>query len=241
MFSKLKSVIKTPEIEFLCAEEDFGVIPAPYSSRKYMPDWYKALPTRVTNENSFFLPTIKRCPPFLDAMCVGWIIPLAADVYFKSNHDGSKIDYKWTFHKSVIENHSDWQISCDESPNPDLPKPPLKFMNYWMIRVPPGYSVLFIQPINRQEKRFTCYSGLVDCDNYFEYINFPFFFNVPNFTGMIEAGTPLMQVIPIKRDGILKKGKINKFNDDDQEKVKKHRSRYSAYNSQYRNFFWVRK
>jgi hypothetical protein len=38
-----------------------------------------------------------------------------------------------------------------------------------------------------------------------EYINFPFVFNEKNFSGILPAGTPLMQVIPIKKDNLLTK------------------------------------
>jgi len=240
-FDKLKSVIKTPEIEFLCQEEDFGVIPKPYPSRKLMPDWYKELPQFKENQRTLSNPTIKRCPPFLDAMCIGWIIPLAADVEIKSNFDCSGVDYKWTHSKKMIENHFDWQLSTDKSPNPNAPKPPLKWINWWAIKVPPGYSVLFVPPLNRPEHRFTCLSGMVDCDGYFEFVNFPFFFNVVNFTGVIEAGTPLMQAIPIKRDGIIKNGVVRKFEKYDNELIKKTRKRYHVHNSIYRDFIWKRK
>ena len=39
-----RSAFKNDEIEFLCAEEDYGIIPTPYPSRKNIPDWFKALP-----------------------------------------------------------------------------------------------------------------------------------------------------------------------------------------------------
>lgn len=240
-FDKLKSVIKTPEIEFLCQEEDFGVIPKPYSSRKLMPEWFKALPQFKENIKSHDNPTIKRCPPFLDAMCIGWIIPLCADVEIKTNDDASHIDYSWKFYKEVIQNHSKWQISTDESPNPNSNKPPIKWLNYWAIRVPKGYSVLFVPPLNRPEQRFTCLSGMVDCDGYFEFVNFPFFFNIPNFTGIIEAGTPLMQAIPIKRDTLIKNGVVNKFSKKDAEEYNKTTKRYKVSNSIYRNHIWERK
>ena len=59
--------------------------------------------------------------------------------------------------------------------------------------------------MNRPDSRFTCISGIVDCDGHKEYVNFPFFFNTPNYTGIVKAGTPLVQVIPIKRDELMKK------------------------------------
>lgn len=242
IFEKLKSVIKTPEIEFLCYEEDFGVIPKPYPSRKFMPNWYKELPQRAESSKSLLeSPTLKRCPPFLDAMCVGWIIPLAGDVEIRTDSDASNVHYKWNFYRPLVEKHFPEQITTEKVPNPSHPKPPLKWMNYWIVKVPPGYSVLFVPPLNRIETRFTCLSGLVDCDGYFEFVNFPFFFNSPNFAGIIDAGTPLMQVIPFKRDSFLKNGKIRNMDNKENKILENTRKIYKSHNSMYRDFIWNRK
>lgn len=240
-FDKLKSVVKTPEIEFLCLEEDYGIIPEPYPARKFMPEWYKALPPKINKENKLEHSTIKRCAPVLDAMTVGWIIPLAADVEFISNRDASGVNYKWKFPRAMVENHTAAQISSDRAPHPQTPKPPMKFLNWWAIKVPPGYSVLFVPPLNRQDPRFTCISGFVDCDNYFEFINFPFFFNEPNYTGIVEAGTPMVQAIPIRRDALLTKEKIRQFNKKDHEDLSRTRKIRNVHESVYRDKLWSRK
>lgn len=239
--NKFKSVIKTPQIEFLCFKEDYGVIAEPYPARKLMPEWFKVLPPKLNRENTFKNSTIKRCPPFLDAMTIGWIIPLAADVEINTNEDASLVNYKWQFYRSMIENHSFSQISSEKSPNPNLPKPPMKFMNYWLCKVPPGWSVLFVPPLNRPDPRFTCISGLVDCDGYFEFVNFPFFFNIPNYVGMIERGTPLVQAIPIKRDAIMTEFDVRSTSDTEIEELKLQGRKYSAHESYYRDYVWSRK
>lgn len=235
----LKSVIKTPEIEFLCAQEDVDVIPKPYPARKFIPDWFKALPPKL--HDGLEASTIKRCNPFLDAMSAGWIIPLAADVEFSSNEDMSGVSYKWSFYKSMVENHGMNQITTEKAPNPLAPKPPMKFMNYWAIKVPKGYSVLFVPPLNRPDPRFTCLSGFVDCDGYFEYVNFPFTFNQPNFQGIIPAGTPLIQVIPIKRADLQLKERIRGMNKDDENLLALTRRKRASHESHYRDRVWTKK
>lgn len=201
MLKNLISAIKTPTIEFLCAEEDYGVIAEPYRAIEYSPDWWSRLKTEAAPP----IKTVKRCSPFLDAMGVGWIIPLAVDVYIKTNSDISHINYSWTFDKKMIENHDGRQMYApddkDKQKNhPYYPTPILKFANYWSIKVPEGYSLLFTPPLNRPDKRFQCFSGVVDCDMYSNRIAFPFIFLEKDFDGVIEAGTPLVQVIPIKRE-----------------------------------------
>lgn len=215
-----KSFIKKKNIEFLCLEEDWDVIPKPYSAKKYIPDWFKALPTNLGPEhgveNRFENSTVKRCMPFLDAMNIGYIIPLAADVEFTTNNDASKIDWFCKFNKIVVDTHNSKQITSDKSPNPLGNIPPLKFNNFWYIKTPPGWSTLFIPPINRGDDRFICFGGLVDTDNYKNVVNFPFLFTKPNFIGVIKAGTPLVQAIPIKREFLKSETKILKEKEVDE-------------------------
>ena len=86
-----------------------------------------------------------------------------------------------------------------------------------------------------------CLSGFVDCDGYIEYINFPFFFNVSNYTGIVKAGTPLVQAIPIKRDGYIKKSRVRQFTKEDHIKLQKQRYKRNSHESIYRDFIWTRK
>ena len=43
------------------------------------------------------------------------------------------------------------------------------------------------------------FNGLVDTDKHENPLNFPFFIKI-GFEGIIEKGTPIAQIIPIKRD-----------------------------------------
>jgi hypothetical protein len=228
-----------PLIEFACVKEDWEAIPAPYPAKQYIPQWFKALAPKTFE--GLTGGTVKRCPPFLDAMTAGWIIPLAADAEVISNSDASGVEYRWNFYKNVIENHSVEQITSDKAPNPRMPKPPMKWMNYWKIKVPKGYSCLFVPPLNRPDPRFECLSGIVDCDGYHEYINFPFFFNKPNFTGVIEAGTPLIQVIPFKRDSAISDSVIRAFTEQDVKEMALTRRKRSSHESHYRDHIWVKR
>src|SRR5438552_3085754 len=60
--------------------------PAPYPAGRNIPDWYKDLQIEVKSTRSDeIIPTIKRCPPFLEAITCGYIIPLADDVHFSTD------------------------------------------------------------------------------------------------------------------------------------------------------------
>lgn len=236
MFNLFK---RAPVIEFICEPQYFGNIPSPIPSRKVVPSWYKALPIELHNglENG----SLKKCPPFLDAMVAGWIIPLVADVEIKSNADCSGVEYTWGFDKPLIQNHKPDQVSASKCPAPTQPKPPMKWLNYWAIKCPPGYSLLFMPLLNRADPRFTIFSGMVDADGYFEYINFPFVWNEPNFHGVIPAGTPLAQVIPIRRDTLFHKHVVRAFTPQDEKELMATRTKRSSHFSLYRDYIWSRK
>lgn len=238
---KVSSAPRIPTIEFLCQSEDVGVIPEPYPARKLMPEWFKHLPPRINNENKLDNGTIKRCAPFLDAMTVGWIIPLAADVEIITNDDASGLTWKSNFYKPMVETHSPQQIGTPEAQHPHSPKPPMKFLNYWAMRVPKGWSILFVPPLNRPDFRFECISGLVDADGYFEFINFPFLFLEKGYTGILKQGTPLVQAIPVKRDALLTKFNVRAFTQKDLDDLELTRKRRKAHESYYRDSVWERK
>lgn len=72
-----------------------------------------------------------------------------------------------------------------------------------IIKTPPGYSCLFVSPLNNKDDRFEIISGIVDTDTYENFINFPIVINgdkYPNLETTIERGTPYVQIIPFKRD-----------------------------------------
>ena len=225
-------------IEIIAAEDDYGVIPEPYPARKLIPEWYKKLDGKLSN--GFVSSTIKRCPPFLDIMQEGWIIPLAADVYIKVNEDSSGLDFEWKYHKNMVENHGIEQLS-GRVKHPSHPIPPLKFLNYWQIKVKKGWSVYFVPPFNRPDERFECIAGLVDCDKYPEYINFPFIWKKPKYDGIIEAGTPLVQVIPVPRNVLKKDFKCRLQTPKELEELEKVRRRRASHESYYRDALWVKK
>jgi hypothetical protein len=220
---KLISVFKTPIIEFMCREEDYGVIPAPTPAMKNIPKWYKDIPPYVPNGKDSFGGkgmTAKKCLPMLDAMCMGFVIPLAGDVHLKSNKDCGIINVGVNPSLGpLIEFHDKEQIGGKNSPI--FPKKPIKFINKWFIKTAPGYSAMFVPCINSLESRFTVFSALVDTDKYYKEVNFPAAWNVPDFDGVLPAGTPLITVIPIRRKDLVKTANVRVLSKKEAEVVHK--------------------
>ena len=184
-------------IHFLCRPEDDGVIPPPIPAKDYIPRWFRKLPAvdpnRVSTGDTGL--TVKRCMPFLDAMTTGWIIPLAATVRLEITETGHTVNAGWDFDRTMVSLHAPHQVAG----HPSSHLPPCKFHNYWTVVTPPGWSCLFIDPLNRPNGVFETVSGIVDTDTYASEVHFPFFATGEDGLHVIEQGSPLVQVIPFRR------------------------------------------
>ena len=176
----------------------FDGLEQPQPASKFIPDWYKnmesyqngkKIPTIATGTPA----TIKKCMPVFDAINAGYIISSPADVYVKIK-DGNQY-FEWAAF-NLIDFHP--IVQAPEHPLKNEHAYP-KWMNYWAIRTPKGYSTMFVQPMHR-ESVFTILPGIVDTDEYYAAVNFPMVINDPKFEGLIPKGTPIAQVIPFKRD-----------------------------------------
>jgi hypothetical protein len=185
------------KISFLCQPSDLGVIAEPRPAKTVLPEWFRKIAPidleHVGARNNGI--TIKRCMPFLDALSTGWILPLAAEVRLEIKDGGKTVDSGWEFDRTMVSNHSPQQIAG----HPNTPRPPLKFHNYWAVRTPPGWSCLFVPPLNRSNGVFETVAGIVDTDTYSAYIHFPFFAIGLDGVHVIEKGTPLVQIFPFCR------------------------------------------
>jgi hypothetical protein len=188
-----------PVIEFLCRPEDKGVIADPIPAKSALPSWFRQLPgmdtSQVSATNNGL--TVKRCMPFFDALCAGWILPLAATVRLEITDGGRTLNAGWEFDREMVSNHGAFQVAG----NPFEPRPPMKFHNYWTIRTPKNWSCLFLPPINRPNEIIEILAGIVDTDTYQSPVNFPFVATAPDGVYTLPKGTPLVQVVPFVRPG----------------------------------------
>jgi hypothetical protein len=184
----------------------FDGLEQPQPASKFIPDWYKNMESYIGGDkkpkgDGTTSATIKRCMPVFDAINAGYIITSAADIYV-SIKDGQQF-FEWST-LGLINFHPIEQ--APEHPARNKHAYP-KWMNYWGIRTPKGYSVMFVPPMHR-ESIFEILPGIVDTDEYYSSVNFPFTIKDPDFEGLIPKGTPIVQIIPFKRDSwIMKFGK----------------------------------
>lgn len=187
------------KITFSVNESLEDVFPSPVKSSLKIPEFYKKMPsqTGVSPQNG----TVKRCIPFLDALTQGFIIPLWADMYVRAEEGDFHLEFPNDFPlNSSVENHDYLQIQGHPLSEELYGKIAMKFMNPWVIETPKGYSTLFTSPLNHLETRFKILDGVVDTDTYYTNINFPFLWTGGDGEFFIPKGTPLVQVIPFKRE-----------------------------------------
>ena len=188
MFSK--------KITFCATDEGMlNIWPHPKPASRVIPEEYKKL-KRFTDGN-LHLPTVKTCMPFLDSMSMGYIIPFDQDYLVDpvendfSVTPANKEEGNFGFHNQT-QLPKEWHKTTGENAG--------KFINKWLIKTSPGYSCLFIHPMNRLEERFKIIEGVVDTDNYVNIINFPFILKKRDEQFLIKKGDPMVQVIPFKRE-----------------------------------------
>lgn len=165
-------------------------IPKPIPASKAVPDWYRKMDG--TQEQ---IASVKRCVPFLDALTSGYVITLPVDVTWDKDWVTFRNDHS---NIEVVSRHHMSQVDGMDLP-PEFSPMPHKWINQWQITTPKGYSCLFVHPLNHPDLPFYSFTGVVDTDKHPVVINFPFVLR-RDFEGTIPAGTPLIQIIPFKRD-----------------------------------------
>lgn len=216
MFNFLK---RKPIMEFYCHPNNYGIIPEPKPAAKYVADWFKKIPPFMDDRDDFGAKsmTAKKCLPMLDAMSLGYVIPLQGDLHVKTNEDKTQIEITSPPALPICEFHNIKQLG--ERTAPGFPTTPIKFINYWVIKTAPGWSTMVTPLVNTFGGHFTCLSGLVDTDRYPKEINFPAAWHTPNFDDLIPAGTPLVVVHPVKRSSVPTNPSIRAMTDDEYKTI----------------------
>lgn len=192
----LNNIVFTNTMEIL---DDF--VPKP--AFQIVPDWYKntesySQDNKVPSGFGTTAATIKRCMPVFDALNSGYILVTSTDMWVshREGEDGKQIPwYEWSSSPGLEFHPTEQALFHPAATGSYIPK----WMNPWAIKTPPGYSTLFVAPFHR-ESPFNALPGVVDTDKYTAPVNIVFVLSNPNFEGLIPAGTPIVQVIPFKRE-----------------------------------------
>jgi len=220
-------------------ERGGGVESAPVSSKTTMPQWYKDIPPYIGGEKNVRVfkgtanSTVKNCVPFLEAMMAGYMIVLSEDI--QVNWENGNPEFCWRTTREAISFHSFEQ--ADKLPVPfGCYGQVIKFENNFRINTPKGYSLLIKHPANRFDLPFRTLDGFVDTDDYTLPVKFPFFIQ-DGWSGILTKGTPVAQIIPVKRDDWKHELKTM----TEKENVSEHNKYFAYIDRSYKKNFWKRK
>lgn len=204
MFKKDKFGPK--EIKFWAINEGIASLcPAPVPAKKEIPKWYRDASRYigpedklVVGENGSVNSGVKTCMSFLDGITSGYIVKLHCDVMVEQNQNGDGFSMKWS---SVVHPLTSRSLAIAEQ----LPTVPGfgQFLQAWEFKygftLPKGYTMLVTQPFNRYDLPTFATTGFVDADTTVGPGGVPFAV-ADGFEGIIPAGTPILQIIPMKRE-----------------------------------------
>jgi len=188
----------------------------PVPTKVNIPTWYKDLKHTIEH------PTIKGCVPFLETLTTGYLLKIPQeikiyfnvinpatkqpDVFLKVNQQTSKeiaLAYGLNFTHPGEPGHPTSQLEGCPYIHTNKNLHFVKIINPWTIKTPPGYSCLFLPPLNNTDDRFFIIPGIVHTDQFPVEVNFPIVINgdkYPTLETVLEKGTPYVQVIPFKRE-----------------------------------------
>jgi hypothetical protein len=189
------------------SKTEFEIQLKPYPAVKQLPKWFTD--ASPYNHNNGLYPddgklhvrnmvpnfSFKKCTPLLDGLTSGYIIPLWADVMVEQNN-GFPLIF-WKTRNDIFNVHGE---SAKDVPSPvGYDQVVYKYNNCWIPETPKGYSSLIISPLGYNDLAFKAVPAIVDTDSSTLELVFPMWVKT-GFEGVVEKGTPLVQIIPFKRD-----------------------------------------
>lgn len=200
----------------LYPDQDPKVYLSPQPGSRFVPKWYRDGEKYVNKEDGSLnipspdlrAPGLKSCSPFLDSIISGFIQPLSCDIEILKNNGTDPIEFRY-----VAKDQNGDYVEVEDLHLMDerrggightMPRPAghsqnhLVWVGHYGWKVPRGWSVIVTHPMNQFQLPFTTSSGIMESDRFFMGGNIPWYIK-EGFTGIIPKGTPMFQIIPIKR------------------------------------------
>jgi hypothetical protein len=231
------------KIKFIAIEPKWLELqPAPKPASFYKPQWYKDAPLyspgnkfQFTEENKNM--TFKKCLPFIDGINAGYILETRKDIFVQTNStdDSNLFDLRWNSDELVVGiHHSNTKLM--EQPEGYHSQVVTYIWNY-IIKTPKGYSTLLCEPLGYPNGVLKAIPAVVDTDA--KALNFHLSLHLKKgFTGVIPKGTPLVQMIPFKRDNW--KHEVSTLELGKHEMLQETTFNATIFNN-YRNLSWSKK
>lgn len=196
-------MIVSNKIKFIAlSKKHYDIVGKPTPAESMIPSWWKDM-SPYTHGNKLIVESgqnnssPKRCIPVRDAIVSGYTINLWTDVQVRSLSDSIyKPGLFWKSGIPVFEENTD-ASKMIQTPSGYCPTT-FKFVNYWIITTPKGYSISAQSPAG-YDNPLKVVPGIVDTDKYPSRLPFPMWIK-EGYEGTLEKGTPLVQVLPFKRE-----------------------------------------
>jgi len=218
----------------------------PKPSSNFAPEWYKnqALFSDGGRDYKKFIKskvpvfaTYKICVPLVDSLTAGYMLTLPVDIFIENiATDGSYLP--------IIKWNVEWEIA-DTQNNMALGNYPIPEGYYssvfrwsldWKVETPDGYSSFIMHPQHRHDLPFFTLTGFVDTDKMPSRLYLPFFIK-DGFEGIVKEGTPIAQILPIKRE--VWQSERKKYSDEEEFNI----NNISKFNfiKTYKRKYWSKK
>jgi len=195
-------------IKFYPHSEDAMLFSEPPSpATKFLPNWYKKTPAVIDNDSGLKFgnanTTVKKCMPIFDLMTAGYIISAPCDIFIDATNPER---LTWSIPQTLASFKGDMFATHAREQYSEMPidysryhKDLLRIFPLWVVGTQSGYSTMFMQPAYADKTPLLAMQAIVDTDTFISDGYFSFLVE-KDFKGVIKQGSPLIQLIPFKRN-----------------------------------------
>ena len=199
-----------PTIDFHTYDADTVKNFKPVLAKNIVPEWWKSIKVAELNKGQV-QQTIRACPAMDDWLKSGWIITANRDIEVINGtnpEDDGETTKVAAFDPSGQDYHSrshpttQFADAFEYLGKGSQIKDAFKMRNAWNVKTPPGYSCFYLDPFLFQNKYFATWQGIIDTDTFNVGMDNAqiIFYPKVDHSFVIKAGTPLVQIIPFKRE-----------------------------------------
>lgn len=200
-----------PILRFTCFEGGYHHAVPPVEARKTFPYWTKS---QLDKKEMKFA----RCPGMFDMAQAGYLVRAHVDMSIKVNRQGlvCKFSGNGAPTTSILTEMDYSVIDGLSKPDDNVCKKVYKLPLPWALFAKKGYSAMVLPATMHSPflDKLHVYPGIVDYDT-FSTMNF-IFSPLKEGEFVIDAGTPILQVIPFKREVFT--ATVSKATEDEKDK-----------------------
>lgn len=218
--------------------------PLPEPAIKMVPEWYKDH-DRYTTDSPVYSrgagtvnKTIKSCMAIFDSLTAGYILKFPVDIMIDAT--GKRVVYSQANNeeKNIVSMHSPEQVKGFPFSRSIYMDEVFRINPQWAVKTEEGVSCMFIHPMFHEDLPFRIINGVIDTDNFMSDGFFSMIIE-RGFKGIIKKGTPLVQVIPFRREEY--EFAIPEFEEYEDEIVGQRFVVRSSFENGYKKNMWQRK